>query len=454
MQLLNRDLPARGVTVFGLDALLVAGSIVTAGLVHGSFHEGTTAAARVAVVTGLFALVFYYHELYDFTAVRSATERLARVLQSAGATTILLAGLAAVLPSFGFGSAPMLTALALLLVAVPAGRLVVDRVTRDPGFHERVLILGSGARARSIAENIESQADFPYDVVGFVADGTGGAPSDPAVLGTIDTLPEIVRAHQVDRIVVSVADRRGTLPVEMLLQARLAGVSIEEATATYERLTGKVAVESIRPSWLIFADGFGVARGAGFLKRAFDLVVGAVGLVLAAPLMALTALAIRLESPGPILYCQERVGQHDRPFTLCKFRSMRTDAESSGPVWATSGDDRVTRVGRFIRKTRLDELPQLWNVLRGDMSVVGPRPERPFFVEQLAREIPFYETRHAVRPGVTGWAQVRYQYGASVEDAREKLRYDLYYIKHRSFGFDLAILIDTVKVVLFGKGAR
>jgi exopolysaccharide biosynthesis polyprenyl glycosylphosphotransferase len=198
-----------------------------------------------------------------------------------------------------------------------------------------------------------------------------------------------------------------------------------------------------------------VSRWTRFLKRAFDLLLATTGFIIAAPLTLLTALAVYLDSDGPILYCQERAGEHGRTFTVYKFRSMRVDAEKGGdPVWAKDNDDRVTRVGRFIRKTRLDELPQLWNVIRGDMSFVGPRPERPFFVEQLAREIPYYQQRHAVKPGLTGWAQVKYQYGSSVEDAMEKLRYDLYYIKHLSIALDLSIVFDTVKVILFGKGAK
>jgi sugar transferase (PEP-CTERM system associated) len=234
----------------------------------------------------------------------------------------------------------------------------------------------------------------------------------------------------------------------------MAGIRVEDATTTYERVTGKILIDELRPSWLIFSDGFRVSRMTRWLKRGVDLALSLVLAVLASPAMLLTALAIRLESTGPVLYCQERVGENGKTFTLCKFRSMRTDAESGGrPIWATDGDSRVTRVGRFIRKTRLDELPQIWNVVKGDMSFVGPRPERPYFVAQLAREIPFYQQRHAVKPGVTGWAQVKYRYGASLEDAMEKLRYDLYYIKHLSIFFDLTIVFDTVKVVLFRKGA-
>jgi sugar transferase (PEP-CTERM system associated) len=267
-------------------------------------------------------------------------------------------------------------------------------------------------------------------------------------------MQRLIAEHRIDRIVVGLSDRRGKLPVEELLRAKMAGIRVEDATTTYERVTGKILLDDLRPSWLIFSDGFRVSGATRLMKRAVDLVFSLVLAIVTLPLMLLTALLVLLEDGRPILYRQERVGENGGTFVLSKFRSMRKDAEHGGtPIWATDGDDRITRVGRFIRKTRLDELPQLWNVVRGDMSFVGPRPERPFFVEQLAQDIPFYNQRHAVKPGLTGWAQVKYRYGASREDAMEKLRYDLYYIKHLSVVFDLTIVFDTVKVVLFRKGA-
>jgi sugar transferase (PEP-CTERM system associated) len=274
------------------------------------------------------------------------------------------------------------------------------------------------------------------------------------VVGRPSEINHLVDRLNIERIVVAVADRRGRLPIDELMHAKLLGVCVEEATTTYERLTGKVMLENVKPSWLIFSDGFRVSRIHRLIKRVADILLSVVGLVLSAVPMALTAIAVWLETGRPVLYRQERVGQHGRVFQLYKFRSMRVDAEGATPIWAQADDNRVTRVGRFIRITRLDELPQFWNVLRGDMSFVGPRPERPYFVEMLSQEIPFYHERHAVKPGLTGWAQVKYRYGASIEDATEKLRYDLYYIKHLSVSFDLSIVFDTVKVILFGKGAQ
>lgn len=455
MQVFNRHLSARGLAVFGLETLLIAGSLVIAASVHGSLEDPGSAFGHIALVTALFALCFYYNELYDLTAVHSKSELLVRFLQATGAAAIILAILAALFPSLTVEGGIVLTSLALLLVAVPSARLGVVRLTADPHLEERVLILGAGLRARALAHQIWHQHAFPYRVVGLVDELPSARPSDdPLVLGGRADLPRIIQDYRVDRIVVSLSDRRGSLPVEELMQAKLAGVRVEDAATMYERITGKILIDDIKPSWIVFSDGFRISRLTRAAKRLFDIVVAALGMILAAPLMALTALAVRLDSPGPILYRQERVGKDGRPFTLYKFRSMRADAEQGTPVWAAARDHRVTRVGRVIRVTRLDELPQLWNVLRGDMSCVGPRPERPYFVEQLASQIPYYHTRHVVRPGVTGWAQVKYRYGASVEDAREKLRYDLYYIKHQSLLFDFTILVDTVKVVLCGKGAQ
>jgi len=451
----NRQVSARGLTVFGFETMLISGSILAAAQVHGSFDMAVGALWKIVLLTALCELCFYYNDLYDLTLVHSKSELFVRVLRAAGAAAITLAIVTLLLPSLIIGHGIFITSLWLLLIAVPAWRVAFDGLTQDPHLEERVLIVGTGPLARTIATQIRAQHDFAYRIVGFVeeAGGSVGATSLP-VLGTAADLLSVVSQYDVDRIVVSLADRRGQLPSQELLQAKMSGVRVEDAATTYERITGKILTDGLKPSWLIFSEGFCASRATRLVKRMLDLLLSAVGLVIAGPLMVLTALAVWLDSPGPVLYCQDRVGEGGRVFTLCKFRSMRTDAESGTPVWAKDKDDRVTRVGRFIRLARLDELPQLWNVLRGDMSLVGPRPERPFFVQQLAEVIPFYMERHAVKPGVTGWAQVKYRYGASIEDAMEKLRYDLYYIKHLSIIFDLTIAIDTVKVIFSGKGAK
>ncbi len=278
--------------------------------------------------------------------------------------------------------------------------------------------------------------------------------SRPLVVGDYSQIFSICQLGEVDRIVVALDERRGRFPLDQLVTCRLKGIRIDDSTAFTEGLAGRLSVENLRPSALIFSDGFARSFLIMKIKRCIDIACSALGLVLSLPVWLLVAFAIKLDSAGPILYRQERAGQDGNPFTLLKFRSMRKDAEENGPTWAGINDDRVTRVGRWIRKWRFDEIPQMINVLMGDMSFVGPRPERPFFVSRLVKEIPYYSQRHVVKPGITGWAQVQYHYGASKEDALEKLKYDLYYIKHLSVFFDLRIILETAKVVLSGKGSR
>jgi sugar transferase (PEP-CTERM system associated) len=456
MQLFNRYVSTRSLTVFAGEALLIFGSVALAAALQGT-PDLTSNLWKIALVTLICQLCLYYNDFYDLTLLQSNRELIVRLLQAVGAASILLAALYFTIPALQVGDGIFVSALFVFLVGILGWRLLFNQMMASLRLQERVLVVGTGATARKVARQILDQREFAYRVVGFIDDDPrriGERIVNPGIVGTPADIPRLIREHQIDRIVVGLADRRGKLPVDELLRAKLAGIRVEDATTTYERVTGKILIDDLRPSWLIFSDGFRVSRVTRLLKRTVDLVLSLAIAALAAPAMLVTALLVRLESKGPVLYRQERVGEHGQPFTLYKFRSMRQDAEQAGrPIWAKDGDDRVTRIGRFIRKTRLDELPQLWNVLRGDMSFVGPRPERPFFVAQLAREIPFYQQRHAVKPGLTGWAQVKYRYGSSIEDAMEKLRYDLYYIKHLSIFFDLTIVFDTVKVVLFRRGA-
>ena len=279
--------------------------------------------------------------------------------------------------------------------------------------------------------------------------------SDVRIIGDCSLIHQIVKEDKVDRIIVALEERRGRFPTEELLKCRMEGISVEEGIAFYEHLTGKLLVERAYPSFLIFSNGFIKTTYHHVVKTAMDLFLSFFGLIIFLPIMALTALAIKLDSSGPVFYQQGRIGKKSKIFLLLKFRSMKEDAEKeTGPVWAEEKDKRVTRVGKIIRKLRLDEIPQIINILRGEMSFVGPRPERPHFVEHLKDEIPFYDKRHAVKPGITGWAQIEYRYGASRKDALEKLKYDLYYIKNISFFLDLVILFRTIKIALFGNGAR
>jgi len=457
IRLFNRYVSQRHLTVFTGELLLITGSMGFVLHHYSPADDLTTSVWKGAVVSALCMLCLYYNDLYDLTVVRTTREVFIRLLQSVGSALILIALLYLMMPWLVVADGASLPAFAIFLTSILAWRLVFNHFTRLRSFGERVLIVGTDATAQTIARQIRAQDDFGYEIVGFIDEDQSRVMvevGDWRVVGTSDDIERVIERHSVDRLIVGMSDRRGRLPVRALLRSKLRGIRVEDVNTVYERLTGKLLVEDLRPSWLIFSDDYCASRWTRRSKRVFDVLLALVGLVLALPFMLLTAIAVSLESGWPVLYRQERVGENGRVFTLNKFRSMRKDAEQGTPIWARAEDDRVTRVGRFIRKTRLDELPQLWNVLRGDMSFVGPRPERPFFVDQLAEQVPFYEQRHAVKPGITGWAQVKYRYGASFEDSLEKLRYDLYYVKHLSIPFDLTILFDTVKVVLFAKGAR
>jgi sugar transferase (PEP-CTERM system associated) len=457
MQLFNRYVSTRSLTLFGGELLLIFGSVALAARVQGT-SDVSANFWKIGLVTVVCQLCLYYNDFYDLTLVHSRRELIVRLLQAVGAASIVLAALYLAIPALMIGDGIFVSALFVFVVGILGWRLLFTQLTGSLRMQERILVVGTGETARKVVRQILAQREFAYRVIGFIDDDAariGERIVNPGIIGTPADIPRLIARHQIDRIIVGLADRRGKLPVEELLRAKMAGIRVEDATTTYERVTGKILIDDLRPSWLIFSDGFRVSRLVRWMKRTIDLVFSLVLAVLAFPFMVLTALAIAIESGRPVLYCQERVGENGKAFTLCKFRSMRLDAEKEGtPMWATAGDTRVTRVGRVIRKTRLDELPQLWNVLRGDMSFVGPRPERPYFVAELAKDIPFYQQRHAVKPGLTGWAQVKYRYGSSLEDAMEKLRYDLYYIKHLSIFFDLTIVFDTVKVVLFRKGAE
>ena len=455
MQLFNRYVSMRSLTIFAGELLLIFGSVAFAASIQNT-PDLPANVWKIALVTLICQLCLYYNDFYDLTVVHSSRELIVRLLQAAGAASIVLAAMYFLKPTLMIGNGIFVSALFVFLVAILGWRLAFNRITGSLRLEERVLFVGTGASARKVARQILDQHDFAYRVIGFIDDDAsriGERIVNPGIVGTPHDIDRLVAEHHINRIVVGLSDRRGKLPVQELLRAKMTGVRVEDATTMYERITGKILIDDLRPSWLIFSDGFRVSHVTRLTKRTIDLALSMVMLVTALPLMLATAAAIWLDDGRPVFYRQDRVGENGRIFVLSKFRSMRKDAEHGTPMWAKDGDDRVTRIGRVIRKTRLDELPQLWNVIRGDMSFVGPRPERPYFVEELSRAIPFYQQRHAVKPGLTGWAQVKYRYGSSLEDAMEKLRYDLYYIKHLAVFFDLTIVFDTVKVVLFGKGA-
>jgi sugar transferase (PEP-CTERM system associated) len=416
---------------------------------------------KLLLVTFVIQLAFYLFDLYDLRTTRSYRRVITNIAVALATATVLLSILFYAAPVLEPGRGIFLVEMAFVAALIPAWRLMVAWSEGHPqlGMRERVLILGTGEQAIEIARATLERSNAGFHIVGFVdniPELVGKSLINPSVIGLTDDIGMLVERHQVDRIVVAVEDRRGKFPTEELLNLTLSGrIAVEESARYYERLTGKIASEMLRPSWLIFSRGSRYSNVMHHVRRILNAGLAAAGFALSLPIMVLTAIAVKLDSRGPIFYTQERVGRNGRLFKIIKFRSMCAGAESSsGPVWAEASDPRVTRVGRVIRKLRLDELPQFINVIRGDMNFVGPRPERPVFVEQLSTMIPYYSQRHLIKPGLTGWAQIKYPYGASVEDAIEKLRYDLYYIKNQSLLLDAVIVFETVKTVLFGRGGR
>ena len=416
--------------------------------------NGLLKALLIAYVT---QLCLYYGDLYDDPRITAdRRELLIRIFQALAATSLILSVLYYWFPAVILGRGVFAIASVFMTAAIVGWRVGFTWVAARVGPRERLLLIGTSTAAIDLARELHLREDLGVEIVGFVDPDPGrvGLPVfNPGIIGTIEDIPAIVKARGIDKVVVSLADARGKLPMHKLLDMRLAGVTFEHLATVYEEYTGKIAVENLRPSWLIFSDGFRRSRWRETVKRSIDVAGAGVGLALTTPALVVLGIAVRLTSPGPAMYRQRRVGIHGREFTVYKLRSMRSDAEAgTGAVWSQRGDTRVTPLGRFMRRSRLDELPQLWNVLRGDMSLVGPRPERPEFVRELEQQIPFYGQRHVVKPGLTGWAQVRYTYGATVEDAMEKLQFDLFYVKNLSISLDLFIIFETLKTVVLRRG--
>lgn len=402
-------------------------------------------------------LLLYLGDLYNFQLGLGRSELVLRLGLASFISAALVAATGYAIPPLGFGRKAFLTIAGWSALGLMVFRLMTHSFGSSQRFQRRVLVLGTGLADVIISHEGQNGA-IPFRVLGFLDDDPAAHDNLPPgydLLGKAKDLLGAVEDLRPDILLVALTNMRGAFPVSQLLACRFRGVRVEDWPTFHEKLTGKIFVNGLRPSWLIFSDGFVKTRLTETIKRALDVALASIGLILAAPLMALAAICIKLDSPGPVFFRQERVGKDGKEFILNKFRSMRTDAEAvTGPVWASEDDPRVTRVGRLLRKTRFDEIPQMLNVLVGDMSFVGPRPERSAFVHQLEEQIPFYSQRCSVKPGITGWAQVRYQYGSSIEDSMEKLQYDLYYIKNMSVFLDLLILLSSLQVVLFSRGAR
>ena len=406
---------------------------------------------KIFAATALVLLCSHWLDLYDTARLNTKGELYFRLLMVPGVLAFILAGIAFVRPNYMLGRNSAEIGLLILTFALLGWRFGFAWLVQLPILVERIYVLGTGARALRLVQGLRQNPEIGVEIVSWTGKMEGEVTRDSVAAH----LMEVVQKQKIHRVIVAMPDRRATVPMRELLDLRMRGVKIEEATTWLEKMSGKIEVEHLYPSWMVFGEGF--RRSASFImvRRVISIVISLIGLIVTLPLIPLIVLAIRLDSKGPIFYTQARVGKGGRIFKVVKFRTMRQDAEAaSGPKWAGNNDPRVTRVGKFLRSARLDEIPQLWCVLKGDMAFVGPRPERPEFIALLSKEIPYYGMRHMVRPGITGWAQVKYKYGSTVQDAREKLQYDLFYIKNASIGLDLMIMFLTVKTVLLRRGAQ
>lgn len=462
IRLFNVYYPTRTLVLLFFEALLVGSSFLLAAvclsftdpdgsivLYNNLVYENGL--LKIAGITVLTLLLTYYFDLYGPRRISEGWEIYFRLLLVLGVLSFVLAGLIYRFPDLDIGPFVLAAGISFLTIFLIIWRWAYERIIGLSAFRERVYVLGSGDRARTVVEMLRANRDAGMEVVGW-KEGRE-AP------GRLDRYADDLRAAYsqkpgIDRVIVAMQDRRESMPVRELLELRVRGVLIDDLSSLEERLSGKLSLDGLNPSTLIFADGFRMSATHQLFRRLLSLTVSFVALVICMPFLPFVILAVRLSSPGPILFSQTRVGRGGRQFTAYKFRTMRQDAESNGAVWAAKDDPRVTPIGKFMRKTRLDEIPQLWNVLRGDMAFVGPRPERPEFVQWLSKEIPFYDLRHMIRPGITGWAQVRYRYGASLEETRRKLEYDLYYVKNHSIGLDLLIMFETIKTIILRRGAQ
>jgi sugar transferase (PEP-CTERM system associated) len=434
---------------------LVLGYFLRFGDLAGFAEMAEPGGLRLLIVAALVLVSGFFCELYSRDQQYRGTDLAARIAVVMMVSLLALSAFYYLVPEAMIGRGFLSLSLILCGTMQFLLRRGLQALGGVPGFAQRVLVLGVGPLAEVIEKTIQlSQGN--YVLAGFVQPATDIVTVPPErIVGSVDQISGLVRQQRASQVVVAVTERRGVLPVKDLLICKLSGVDVLDSPSFYEKLSGKLLIENIQPSWFIYSNGFRITVFKRFYKRLLDICFSLFGILLALPLLPLIALLVKLDSPGPALFRQIRVGERGREFEILKFRTMRRDAESgTGAVWSQQNDPRITRIGGFLRKTRLDEIPQLFNVLKGDMSFIGPRPERPEFIQQLSERIPYYNKRHFVRPGLTGWAQICYPYGASEKDALEKLRYDLYYIKNYSILLDLFIVLETIKVVLYGRGGR
>jgi len=464
LRLFKQYYPARNIFFILGEGLFIYSSVILATWLLidlETFTLDRLYSRKALLITVVCHICLYYNDLYDLQVTDSYFELSIRLLQALGVASIVLAGVYIAFPHAIIGKGIFIVSVGFVTIFIISWRFLYTFVLNRGLLNQKIILIGSSELARKIMKEISYKKDCGYSVSGVVQDCQEDIDfmdeKRTAVIykKEFEGLCDIAKELNTNKIVVAIKERRGSFPAKELLKCRVNGIDILEGNSFYEMLSGKLIVEQINPAWLIFSEGFRKSRLRRFFKCAIDLVISIVMMILLFPVNIMVAILIKIDSKGPVFFSQERVGENRKIYRLHKFRSMVVDAEKkSGPTWAKDKDERVTRIGKFIRKWRIDELPQLWNVLKGDMSFVGPRPEREFFINKLEQIIPYYGERFTVKPGITGWAQVSYGYGASVEDAVEKLNYDLFYIKNMSIFMDLMIVMRTVKTVLFGKGAR
>ena len=456
IRIFNSYVPSRKIVLICGELVVIFFSFLAAILL--SFQDRGSAAiseplvfAKILVIAVLAFICSHYLHLHELARSQTLLDVASRIFLLVGTLSFILAVTTYFFPEFTFGRSVFAIGLILLAACWIFWSWAYARIIAFPDFRERVYLLGSGGRAKRIREAIECRPELGMDLIGY-SQGQGPKGLDRETLR--ETLRELRTNRGIDRVIVALADRRSIMPVQELLELRLHGVQVDDGISLLEKISGRIDVDELHPSWMIFGEGFRVTQKR-WLKRFVSCLLALSLSILTLPLIPIICLLIKLTSKGRVLYSQKRVGLRGHVFNCYKFRTMRSDAEAdTGATWASDKDPRITKVGTFLRRSRLDEIPQLWNVLRGDMQFVGPRPERPEFVEKLSEQIPYYNLRHTVRPGITGWAQIKYGYGASVEEAKEKLSYDLYYIRNISISLDLLIVFSTLRAVIVGRGVR
>ena len=463
LRLFKQNYPIRNLFFFLGEGFFISFSIMFAYSFKSYFESGNfdlTFLNKTLLITFVIQTCLYYAGLYSIDSILRVKDICLRILQSLGTAVILLSLIYFLLPQFVVRSDIFFLSLIILYMFILTWRLVYNEILRRGLFDKKMIVIGADGLAQKIINDVNSKKDCGYNIACIVLEkyhkGTIRDARSPIIRkNKYKDLNVLAKKMKIETIVVAIKEKRNNLPITELLKCRIDGIEIIDGNSFYEMLKGKLDVTQINPGWLIFSDGFKKSRITVLSKRIVDILISLILILLLSPLLLIVALLIKVDTKGPVLFFQERVGKDKRSYSVVKFRSMFVDAEKeSGPVWADSDDCRVTKVGRITRALRIDEIPQIWNVLKGEMSFVGPRPERAFFVAELEKQIPYYNERFSVKPGITGWAQINYDYSASLEETVEKLNYDLFYIKNMSIFMDIMIIFKTIKTVIFRQGAR